>query len=365
MIKRILQLNGFSILAVILNHAAGYGFTAMIWWVHRYTNLNPPSFTEVGSLQYLILLVIKELTVFSVPAFLFVSGYFVAYSTLSSHGIVQYKFVKNRILDIFIPYLIWSCGTFVLDGVFGSIYSPIEYLIRLLTGKASPIYYFIPIIIQLYLITPVIMRFTHNHKNKLLLALSVIVHLGTIVFRYIGIFVAKVDVIPSWFFGNFILFFTIGILFGTHLNQSKQIIVRYKWFFLVGLILFTFPAIIENEWIFWTINIDFRGGVNTLSATIYSLSFLGCYLSFEQLRIPFQKFFMQLNSKLLGLYLIHPIALLLFSKFIYHIFPKLLGFSIPLVILLTIMSVLIPLGIMNSVIKLPIYNKNIYRYIFG
>ncbi|MBE0411266.1 MAG: hypothetical protein IBX69_16210, partial [Anaerolineales bacterium] len=81
MVHKLLYLNGLAILGVVLFHTAGTGFTAMFAWGHRYLPETIPVMSQVGSLSYYGLRLFEQLSVFAIPAFLFVSGFFVAITT--------------------------------------------------------------------------------------------------------------------------------------------------------------------------------------------------------------------------------------------------------------------------------------------
>jgi hypothetical protein len=72
--RHLLLLAGVSILAVVVVHGVGWGLTAMFAWTHRYLPVAGATPQAVGSASYLLLRVIQQAAVFSVPAFLFVSG---------------------------------------------------------------------------------------------------------------------------------------------------------------------------------------------------------------------------------------------------------------------------------------------------
>ena len=76
--RQIPILRGLAILAVVYNHATGWGYTAMFWWADRYRQVGSlPNYDQMGSLPYYVLAVIQQLAQFSVPAFLFISGFFI------------------------------------------------------------------------------------------------------------------------------------------------------------------------------------------------------------------------------------------------------------------------------------------------
>ena len=158
MLKRLIILAGVSILAVICNHSAGWGFTAMFAWTDRYLPVAVPNFDQMGTLSYWVLISIRQITVFSVPAFLFVSGFFVAYAFRGSDSKKQWKIIKTRLVNILIPYLIWSMAIFFIGYIIGERNNILEYLLRLLRGGAINAYFYIPVILQFYLLSPVLFR---------------------------------------------------------------------------------------------------------------------------------------------------------------------------------------------------------------
>lgn len=117
MTKRLFWLNGIAILAVVLNHAVGWSFTAMFWWTDQYRAVSVPNFDAVGSPTYYLLVVLKQLTPIAVPIFLVVSGYFIGFASRAG---LNWKMIWARIRGILIPYLVWSVVTMVLDMALGT-----------------------------------------------------------------------------------------------------------------------------------------------------------------------------------------------------------------------------------------------------
>ena len=156
MVRRLLLLNGFSILGVILYHSVGWGFVAMFSWAHRYMPVLSPNFDQIGGIPYYAMRFVEQLVVFTIPAFLFVSGFFVAFATGRMQSNIKWETIGARIKRMLIPYLIWS---FVLFGLFfiqGNLYTLQQYLRMLFTGQTNPAYYYVPLLIQFYLLSPLI-----------------------------------------------------------------------------------------------------------------------------------------------------------------------------------------------------------------
>jgi fucose 4-O-acetylase-like acetyltransferase len=180
MVRRLYPLTGLAIIAVVLNHSAGWGFTDMFWWVNRYTSLTSPNFDKIGSLSYYFLVLLKQITTFSVPAFLFVSGFFVTYASKKSDN--NSKFITKRLQNLLITYVFWSCLIFIFDYSQATVHTPLSYLWALVTGNATPPYYYIPVICELYILSPWIVSLARI-KWKLLLISSMLLQLGALFFN--------------------------------------------------------------------------------------------------------------------------------------------------------------------------------------
>ena len=170
MYRRVFLLMGLAIIAVVCNHAAGWGYTAMFWWTDRYRPVTVPNFDQMGSLPYYGLSLLKQLTVFAVPVFLFVSGFFISYASRGRKSGLGWKTARVRIVGLLLPFIIWS-RSYSSSMRRGMRYSPGEYLHRLVFGNATPAYWYIPVICQLYLLSPLLVPIAKT-RWRLLLSIS-------------------------------------------------------------------------------------------------------------------------------------------------------------------------------------------------
>ena len=95
----------------------------MFWWTDRFRSVVIPCFDQVGTFPYYVMLVIQQLTAFSVPSFLFVSGFFVAYAARGERSTLTWKTVGTRIGNLLVPYLIWSTVILIADAFQGLTYT--------------------------------------------------------------------------------------------------------------------------------------------------------------------------------------------------------------------------------------------------
>ncbi len=365
MIKRQLLLNGLAILAVVSNHAASWGYVGMFWWVDRYSDLTPPSFAAVGSFSYYVLAVFRHLTVFSVPAFLFVSGFFIAYAAKGSQSTLSWKVVRVRIGSLLAPYLLWSLATFAAEIILGNGVRPLAYLYRLLTGGAIGAYFFIPLLIQFYLLSPWMVSLAKKRPGLLIL-LAILVRLLTHLVDYdrlIGLGLPFTIEVPAWFFGRFALFFPLGIVAGFHLQQVQAWLGRIKPVLVIAGPVLIAAVLIEQEVLYRVSSLVYGGTFLSLSSTLYSLWAIFAFLSLKQLPARVSAMLNNLGNKTFGIFLVHPLIQEYMSRAVYHFAPGMLAYPLVGFVIMVVAGAGIPWLMMNIMSKSAV--RQSYRYVFG
>ena len=150
------RLSELAILTVVCDHAAQWGTTSMFWWTDRYLAVPLTIAEQMNTISYFILAVVRKLATFSVPAFLVIGGLFVSYAARGSKSSLNWKTVKVRILNLLPPYLFWSSVILFGDALQGQVYTPLEYLQKLCLGQAIGAYFYIPVLCQLYVLSPLV-----------------------------------------------------------------------------------------------------------------------------------------------------------------------------------------------------------------
>jgi surface polysaccharide O-acyltransferase-like enzyme len=365
MSRKLLSLTGLSILAVVLNHASGFGFIALFWWTNRYRPVAVPNFDQLWTAIFCVLLVIREITLFSVPAFLFVSGYFIAYAFHPNITKKGYETIKPRIMNLLIPYLIWSIIIFVFSYILiGDKLNLSEYIVRLVLGRATDPYFYIPIILQLYLLAPILVRLAINNWKRLLI-ISIILRIFVVVWNYLSFIPnMKVNSPPSVLFIGWTIYFILGVLYGYYPERFKLWLSRNKSNLPFWMFFFAVLMIIETVFLFSrNNNFDWIGNQYLFSVTIFAILFIFWYISIERLGAAFRKILFVLGEHVYGIYLIHPIVLTYISKFLYHIAPKILAVQVLYQSILVVSGLLIPLIFMHFFSESRF--RRYYRYIFG
>lgn len=369
MVRRLLYFMGFSIICVVLNHTSAWGFVSMFWWTDRYLPVSVPNFDQMGSASYYALRFIEQFIIFSIPTFLFVSGFFLAFATGRNRSTVSREVVFTRVKNLLIPYVLWSCAYLGLEVILGRNLTLGQFARILLTGQATEAYYFIPVLIQLYLISFILIPLARNHWKEVLL-LSGLFQLFILLLRYVMIL--DLDILAlqpfffltsSWLFTGFLFWFASGIVFGFHSSVIKPWFIRRRWYAFVALILVFLLGILEWEALLRASGQAWIPPEETLIDQIYAGLFIITFLGFEHVALPSMKAISQIGTRSFGVYLVHSLALIYTSKLIYHFAPGILGMQWIFQPILFAAGLGIPLLLMEIAARSPA--RRFYSYLFG
>lgn len=202
---------GFAILCVVAIHAFGF----MIYYAaHEAPIIN------VNFVKHTNEVLFHDSTIF----FALISG--ILFSLiLAQRGWLA--FYQNKLLNVFLPYLFFSClftwfnwgaeGQFIVynDGFYAFIG---EVYTNLLSGNAIFVFWYIPVLLILYLSTPIIMKIIQTPSSKWLLASLILLPL----------FASRSWPDITWQnYAYFIGVYTVGLLVGTHYTYVTQKIFQH------------------------------------------------------------------------------------------------------------------------------------------
>ncbi|VAW37288.1 hypothetical protein MNBD_CHLOROFLEXI01-892 [hydrothermal vent metagenome] len=383
MTRRFLLLMGLGILGVILNHAATFGYQATFDLAWRYRpevaaacgDLTPPvicpNYDQVHSATYWALTLVRRFIAFGVPVFLMVSGYFIAFAAGRKEARIKWPILKTRIVGLLIPYLIWSLIIFAGQAVFYSRVYPTAwvYIRKLLVGGATGSYYYIPLLIQMYFLSPILVPLAKKQWKWLLVGTAVLM-IVVEALRYLQLFGLGAPVVPRlilltplWFFPRRLFWFALGIVFGFHIGDFKPFLIKHKNKLVVGTVVFYLLSLLEFELLLslsgqlW---IDFY---STFTTSIYAGLFMLAMLSVDKLKLPYTPRIMDLGVKAFGIYLIHEQVLELVGTLMFRYAPWILNYQILYQPIMIFFALGVPLLLMRIVSRLPI--KKLYKYSFG
>ncbi len=368
MVRRLLELNGLSIISVVLFHSAGMAFVAMFAWAHRYLPPGAQASQQIGSLSYYYLRAIEQFIVFSIPAFLFVSGYFISVATSRDKGTLGWDVVWSRIKYLVVPYLIWSIVALLLLFLEKGTLTIREILLGLLLGDSNEVMYYVPLLTQFYLISPFLVIFAKRNW-KVFITIAAMIQLIVILLAYptfLGLDIPSAQefqrLIPKWFFPARMLWFSLGIAFGLNITQFKSFINRYGRVLLIIAVL-CFPiGMIEWEIYFRLSGEQWLNHRETIVDTLYSLAVIFSFLGIQR-TLPSSARLSSLSVKSYGIYLTHAIIIVLVARIIYHAAPRLLGYYVVFQLLLFLIGLGGPLIGMAIVNHSPL--RKYFKYLFG
>lgn len=341
----------------------------MFWWTHRYRAVEVPNFEQLGGLSYFSLRSMEQFIAFSIPVFLFVSGYFVAFQAKRGAGSISREFIFNRLRFLLIPFLIWSIVMLLVDYVQGDTYTTGVYIRKILLGEASPAFYYVPLITQLYVLSPLLCRVMNRSWKTLIFIVAVSQGL-VLVFGY-GFLLdwnlparAVIRIAAAgWFFPTHWFWFVLGIFAGYQLELFKGFAERTRWFFVCGAIIFLVLGIVEWEQILHLSGGEWLTPKETLIDNVYSFAILMALFGFTGLKLPFNAQLEQIGKISYGVYLSHSLVLMIAAKLIYHFLPRALEYQV------VFQTALFILGLGLPVLAIRVLKasraRNISVYIFG
>lgn len=383
MTRRFLLIMGLGILGVILNHSATFGYQATFDLAWRYRpevaasceDLTPPvrcpNYDQVHSATYWGLTVVRRFIAFGVPAFLLVSGYFIAFAAGRKDAPIQWPILKTRVVGLIIPYVVWSIIIFAGQALFYNRVYPTawDYIVRLLIGGATGSYYYIPLLVQLYLLSPLLVPLAKNHWKWLLVGTAVLM-LAVETLRYLQLFGiggtavnTLITLTPLWFFPRRLFWFALGIVFGFHIGDFKPFFIRHKNKFVYGAVLFYVLSLVEFEVLLALSGQPWIDFYSTYTTSIYAGLFMFAMLSAEKLKLPLTPQLMDLAAKAFGIYLVHEQVLELVGTLMFRYTPWLLGYQILYQPIMMFFGLGVPLLLMYLVSRSPA--KKLYKYSFG
>lgn len=238
---------------------------------------------------------------FAIPAFVFISGYWLSKKQIKS--LADYKtFLVRRFSRIFIPYLFWSLILLGYEVIKTGDVNVYKMIFKLLLGRASFHYFFIIMIAQLYMITP-LLQYINRKPYGLILVL--IVNIMTLLLRYLSrlhfnFWFPSVSPFYSW-----VIFYEIGLLVGRSDNKifaAKKV----RFFILPALLVCLLISELEGTIILSKYgNFGFAAHALKYSTFMYSVCIIFAFLFVREHFYHWPKLLVTIGYRSFGIYLIH------------------------------------------------------------
>ena len=288
---------------------------------------------------------------FGVPAFIFISGYWTAKKPIRS--LQDYKtYLIKRLTRLLGPYLFWSSLLLAYAAIRTGNVNVQEIIFKLLTGKAIFPYFFIILIAQFYVITP-LLHYINRKPYGLMLVL--IVNVISLLFRYLSrlcfnFWFPSVSLFYSW-----IIFYEIGLLVGR--SDNKIFAAKKVRLFILPLLLVSLLAS-ELEGMILLLkydNLNFALTAVKYSSFFYSVCIILGFLFVREHFHHWPKLLVTIGNYSFGIYLIHVLVLNQVTKLVQksstiYSFQPLYQF---IVVTLTILTCSVIIGITRRLLPKP------------
>jgi len=182
---------------------------------------------------------------FTTPIFIFLAGALI-FESVKAKPFRYFKFVKGKFTRILVPYVLVSTMYFVLISILSKqAMNPVALGKQIIAGSAQYHLYFIPIIIQLYLLTPVFLYLKDKFKLKHLMIVMTVI-------SYLSVLFLKFN-FSDRIFIKFIVPYAIGLYFGSDImiwlrSLGKKVYALLLATFLAGFYyFFTFSSFFKIQ----------------------------------------------------------------------------------------------------------------------
>lgn len=282
--KRLLELDYIRVIAcfsVIIVHISAIGITSYL----------------PDSLHLKITTLINRGFKYTTPVFLFLSGITSFYSYRNG-GFKYTSFLKKRMPKILIPYIAWNVVYYCLFISLGKYnFDSKMFLYKLITGTMNYHLYFIVILAQMYLLTPIFNYVFNKFNRKSILAVTALITI---------ISVGKLEFLYSdRIFLKYLFFYVLGIYVTKEYSNFKSIVKRYNWLSVVLYVTITGIYAV----LYYKHNIIYLGYVWFVfcSVSIIFLYNVGMYLEKHMTKI--YKAVKRVSKSSYYIYLMHPLIL--------------------------------------------------------
>ncbi|HEY9620102.1 MAG TPA: acyltransferase [Crinalium sp.] len=252
-----------------------------------------------GNFELQSALIFRQFINFAVPVFLFISGYFSV--KLFNNRNDYFRFLESRLTRLLTPYLIWSLAGIILLRNWHEV-KPIEAAILLLTGQSVGPYYYIVVLLQFTLITPILIKsLTNRFLSAFIISLSPI----SLLILY-GINLFSDGLSFPWYAlpcTIWIMFYYWGIYARVKLDDA--------WFykklpvFIFCLLLCLLLSVIESQYLHerWN-DSEFAASQIKVSSFAASFCFINVLMGLRKIGIE-SHFIARLGDFSFGIYLVH------------------------------------------------------------
>jgi surface polysaccharide O-acyltransferase-like enzyme len=261
---------------------------------------------NMNTSTYDINMAINQVSRFSVPMFILISGLGLSISNKKNEG--YFKFIIHRFYKILPKYIIWCLIYVYFTTKNFEIHTLVDGMVY---GNIFYHLYYIPIIMELYLIFPFVYKFI---GSKWCLFITFLINMVILIYSYYY----KMSPDMQWFldkkdFLNWIFYFSLGAFIAENLENFRDKCRKYKGIIFVLFFLSTYFII--HEAIITSIvskNIDYAATFQRPSILIYTILLTAVVFAVDIKSIVLLKFIAK-NSY--DVYLSHALILYYYTQY--------------------------------------------------
>jgi len=208
----------------------------------------------------------------------------------------------KRLTRVFIPYLFWSFLFLAYAAIRTGDVNVQKIIFKLLTGKASFPYFFILLIAQFYVITP-LLHYVNRKPYGLILVL--VVNVISLLFHYLSRLCFNCWLPTLRLFYSWIIFYEIGLLVGSSDNKIFAV-KKGRLFILPALLVCLLISELEGIIILSKYaNLDFAAHAMKYSTFMYSTCTIFGFLFVRECFHHWPKLLVIIGYYSFGIYLTH------------------------------------------------------------
>ncbi len=306
-------LRAFAIIAVILIHTISGGLYNIAW----------------SSVSFKIYIALDQFSRFSVPLFVFLSGYTLTLR-YKDRGIAVSEFIRRRLLRLLPWYFFWSVVVFfyIRFSVYGqnAPYFPLWKILFL--GKADYHLYFVPMIFSLYIIFPLLIWLVRKFP-KTALAMAFFWQAGFyLVLSKFSLGEIKLPIFLNdqqqyLFFGTWLFYFVLGVYLAVEVKITMLIKKYFLPIFVLAFLGLVWECVNSLDLALTLSNLTVATRSTRFAvlafATLSILTLMGAVDYFKFIPKRIHDGLVRLGQRSYVVYLAHTLVLRVFSTYIHPI----------------------------------------------
>lgn len=249
-------------------------------------------------------IIFRQLINFSVPLFLALSGFFLAETKIKNKE-EYFLFLKKRIPRVYLPYLIWSILYISIEIILLKKINIGHQLFSIITFQTKGIFYFVALIIQFYILFPMLQKYLGKNLLKLSSLFSLLACILIFLYQYF----TKQNLPLILYAGNaftWVLFFVLGM----YLRHNK---IKLNKITLVILLLFSLTLSIFETYLQLQLTGNISNSVTAVKISSFIYSTFVIILLFNY-KYPLKTVLYDLGKVSFAIYLLHLIILMVLIK---------------------------------------------------